>query len=132
MTELSPATSRQVSSWLLGGRTGASSKAMARHLAGLGDGGRDHPSDAADFERCLGLLDAAPALRGLLPRMSGLRPQWAGLVARWDEIEVFVRRGDTGSLRDAYRLMREILDPLDDADPSVVRLGGGVSISFGR
>lgn len=120
-------TERQVLNWALAGRTGASSKCMAAHLMGL-DSDKSYPSDTGDFKRCLGLLDAAPALRTRLHQMSKVSKQWAALVDNWGEIERRVRADD----KTAYDLMKSVLNPIEDADPNIFRVGPGATIHFGR
>lgn len=118
----------RVLGWMATGRVGASSTCMARHLTGQAHDGF-HPRDSADFGRCLGLLDAVPELRSRLSDMAAVSPYWTALVEHWDEIERRVREEDG-----ADTVMRSLLDPIEDADPAVVRLGNGITItmSFGR
>jgi hypothetical protein len=83
-------TQSAVVEWLANGHTGLSSEAMAFYL-GFGiirkGEGRFHPHDPSDFNRCLGLLRAAPGLRKKLPEMAKLSKQWRRLVGAWDRIE---------------------------------------------
>lgn len=83
-------TQSAIVEWLANGHTGLSSEAMAFYL-GFGikrkKDGRFHPHDPSDFNRCLGLLRAAPGLRKKLPAMAKLSKQWKRLVAAWDQIE---------------------------------------------
>lgn len=114
-------TEAAVLGWLANGETGLSSKAMAFYL-GFGlkrvEDGRAHPHDPADFNRCLGLLRAAPALRKKLPEMAKLSKEWKRLVAAWDRIEaVFVAEvgpdwSKNRSVRatQTYDLMKEVLE----------------------
>lgn len=80
---------KNVLEWLANGDTGGSSETMAFWIAFdvLKNGGDNYPHDPDDFNRCLGLLDAAPDMRSHLHKMAGLSEQWAALVARWDEVE---------------------------------------------
>jgi hypothetical protein len=74
--------------WLANGEKGASSLTMAMYLGfGVMKDDACHPLDPADFDRCLRLLAAVPALREGLTRMADVSPEWAALVARWDEVE---------------------------------------------
>jgi len=103
----------KVLKWLLGGRVGASSKAMAQHLCGFPCGG-DWPYDPDDFSRCLMFLDAVPEARAELPRMAEVNRYWAALVARWDEIETTFRSETITphvwfAAPKTLRLMREVL-----------------------
>ena len=73
--------------WLMGGRVGMSSKAMAGVIFGVPGGGTSHPHDPADFNRCLLFLRDVPEAIPLLHLCSRLSPQWSSLIARWDEVE---------------------------------------------
>lgn len=83
-------TQLAVVSWLANGDCGLSSEAMAYYL-GFGikkkEDGAFHPRDPGDFNRCLGLLRAAPALRKKLHKMAKLSKQWKRLVMAWAVIE---------------------------------------------
>lgn len=83
-------TQAAIVGWLANGQTGLSSEAMAFYL-GFGiirnEDGRFHPRDPGDFNRCLGLLNAAPSLRRKLPEMAKLSKEWKRLVKDWDRIE---------------------------------------------
>lgn len=99
-------TQTAIIEWLANGRTGLSSEAMAFYL-GFGiirkEDGRFHPHDPSDFNRCLGLLRAAPGLRARLPEMAKLSKSWKRLVAAWDEIEAafLAEVGDTWTRKGA-------------------------------
>lgn len=76
--------------WLACGRRGISSNTMFTVMTGvdaLGGWEKSHPYDLYDFDRCVALLDAVPALRPRLPLMAGVSRAWAALVHQWDEIE---------------------------------------------
>ncbi|MCH7650673.1 MAG: hypothetical protein IIA63_05870 [Nitrospinae bacterium] len=111
--------------WSLGKGVGASSECMAAHLTGR-QHDKAHPSDVSDFKRCLGLLDAVPELRPRLRKMKEVSKQWAALIINWGTIEKIVLAGEPG----AYKFIRSILDPIDDADPNTIRLSGGTIICF--
>ena len=105
--------------WLLSGRVGLSSKAMAAHLCGFPCEG-DYPIDPDDFNRCVMLLDAVPEARALLPKMAEVNRYWAALVSRWDEIEAAFRDERRGpgvfySAPKTYKLMTEIINKADKA-----------------
>jgi hypothetical protein len=78
-------TQTAIVGWLANGRTGLSSEAMAFYL-GFGlirkEDGRFHPHDPSDFNRCLGLLRAAPGLRKKLPEMAKLSKAQEGCQTR--------------------------------------------------
>lgn len=102
--------------WLANGETGISSETLAFKLAfNVRKRGGSHPHDPSDFNRCLQLLGAAPALKPLIGRMAKVSPHWAKLVARWDEIEaVFVAEVGENWARGrrtekTYALMKEVL-----------------------
>lgn len=124
--------------WLGGNDTGASSKVLA--LTALGampaDAKHSYPRDGADFGRCYRLLEQAPEAKHALALLAASGgPYWAALVARWEDIgtsylaEMALPRGERGK---TYDLMRTLLDPIEAADSSVIRLGEGVSVRFGR
>lgn len=121
--------------WLSGSDTGQSSKAIA--YAALGgdpsDGANRYPSDGSDFGRCHRLLALAPEARtGLTALTTFGGPCWAALGARWDEIAA-VYEADLSAKTDAtYELMKAILRPIEDKDRNIIRMGGGVSVRFGR
>ena len=114
-------TQTAIVEWLANGRTGLSSEAMAFYL-GFGiirkEDGRFHPHDPSDFNRCLGLLRAAPGLRKKLPEMAKLSKQWKRLVAAWEQIEAeFLRevgpdwsKNPSVSAIETNRLMKAVLE----------------------
>lgn len=69
------------------GDTGLSSECMAANLCGLPCRRIYAPTDPADFNRCLGLLDYAPELRVILHRMRDVSAEWEALVDNWDRVE---------------------------------------------
>ena len=109
----------KVLKWLLNGRVGLSSKAMAAHLCGFPCEG-DYPIDPDDFNRCVMFLDAVPEARALLPKMAEVNRYWAAFVARWSEIEAAfrdeqIRPGVFYSAPKTYKLMTEIINKADKA-----------------
>jgi len=109
----------KVLKWLLNGRVGLSSKAMAAHLCGFPCEG-DYPIDPDDFNRCVMFLDAVPEARALLPKMAEVNRYWAALVlptprsaaALRDEQ---IRPGVFYSAPKTYKLMTEIINKADKA-----------------
>lgn len=76
--------------WLISGRHGVSSLAIAGRLTGASikdDGFQNHPSDPADFRRCILLLKAVPEWRGRIREMGVVSDVWERLVLKWDELE---------------------------------------------
>lgn len=81
--------------WLVAGRVGLSSKAMAAVALGVDyqPHAADYPHDSGDFGRCLALLDAAPEVREAFPEIAKLSPTWAWFIANWSELEALYREG---------------------------------------
>jgi len=100
--------------WFINGRVGLSSKAMATCVMDI-EGGRDHPYDPDDLNRCLLFLDAVPEARQHLDKIAKLSTQWGMLIERWDEIEkcfideVGFNWCKAKSAPKTYRLMSSIL-----------------------
>lgn len=119
----------KVLDWFVSGETGRSSETMAARLTGRTPPGHpfNHPSDGGDLGRCLKLLDAVPELRERLPDMADVSPYWAALVERWDDLETAYHTKGA----DVYALMCSVLDPVEEKDRRVVRLGPNVRLSFG-
>lgn len=107
--------------WALG-RTGLSSKCIARHMMGLDTDGA-YPVDGADFVRCETLLTAVPELRQRLPEMAKVNRYWAALVPRWDEI---------ATAKNQHDVIQSIIRPIHGSDPNHISLGGGISVTIGR
>lgn len=79
---------RKIVKWLASDETGISSETMAFWLGwSVRRSHPDHPYDPADFNRCLGLLAAVPALREELWRMRKISVAWTRLVRDWAKIE---------------------------------------------
>lgn len=82
--------------WLLNANTGMSSKCLMATLlnngpvAGKAWETNFHPHDPADFERCVGLLNAVPEFRARLGQMKAVSKHWAVLVDHWDVIETLL------------------------------------------
>lgn len=88
---------------------------------------RSYPSDGDDLGRCLRLLDLMPEWKPRMVEMTAVSPYWAALVKHWDELAA--RHAQN---RQVYARMQQLLNPIEDADPNVVRLGKGVTVRFGR
>lgn len=74
--------------WFATGSVGASSRAIAQKMMGLGDTPeRSHPHDPDDLNRCLLLLEAVPEIRDHMAKVAEISETWAKLVKRWDELE---------------------------------------------
>lgn len=109
--------------WLSGGNVGTSSKSIMLWLSGRGvdkTWGPSTPSDAGDFARCLGLLEAIPEWRSRMPEMAGAGGLWPTFAKRWAEIEAVFMEESGGAIwpKDGawpdfsrtYALMREVHD----------------------
>lgn len=106
--------------WLKSDQVGLSSLRMAQVLAPwaslpeprhkLADKThRAFPCDPADFERCLILLRAEPALVPHLPVMAAEHPVWAAYVARWAEMsKVLEEELQSGQAPRLFRIMEQI------------------------
>ncbi len=97
-----------------------SAKCIVMHLTGNKSDG-SYPHDGGDFGRCEALLDRFPELRVRMWEMATVNKYWAALAPRWEEIR---------AAKDQYKTIQSIVRPIQDADPKVSRLGGGISISF--
>lgn len=91
---------------------------MAFWLAfGIKRGWPSAPSDPADLDRCLRLLDKVPEMRPHLHKMADLSSNWKKLIEKWDEIErshldeVGLGWTKGKSAPKTYRLMKVVLDP---------------------
>jgi hypothetical protein len=125
--------SEAILEWLGGSGVGSSSKVIA--LTALGAMPKNahwsYPHDGADFGRCHRLLELAPVAKGALATLAESGgPYWKALVARWPELTASYTK-EPASHSDIYQLMRSILDPIEKADRSVVRVGPGVTMRFG-
>jgi hypothetical protein len=122
----------RAAAWIVGRDTGSSSKALWAVMMGV-DGGGAYPSDGGDLGRCLRLLEAVPEWRARLPEMAAKNDYWGALVKHWDELEALHAKAvDRDDYKPLYGRMKQILDPIADRDPRVIRLGGGASVRFGR
>ncbi len=104
--------------WLLTGKVGASSRAMACCFANIDAGERCHPYDPDDLSRCIKFLDAVPEARSQMDKLRSISVQWEKLVDRWDELEETYRRELAIDRRSrkrnghpTYSLMQDILNP---------------------
>lgn len=78
---------RNVLKWMLkGDGVGMSAQAMAGAAVCM-RGGRSHPYDPSDFNRCLKLIKKVPEVKLCFASVATLSPQWKALIDRWDEVE---------------------------------------------
>lgn len=106
----------RANAWVVGERTGMSSKAIWAHMMGAGEPrwGWSNPHDPDDLSRCLRLLEQIPEWQARLPEMAKRSKQWAGLVRHWDAIVQSFKaefggepyRTDTGA---TYELMKKAM-----------------------
>jgi hypothetical protein len=108
--------------WFSTGEVGLSSAAMATRIAGISGGGKNHPHDPDDLNRCLLFLAAVPEARQHMDKLRSLSPVWSRLVDRWDEIEdMFLdevgfgweQRGKPAT--ETYRLMLAVIEQKEPA-----------------
>ena len=79
---------KQILTWFANGKTGSSSEAMALCAAGVKAKPRrdEHPYDAADFNRCLLLVNAVPSVLDAFPRIAKLSKEWRAITDHWEEL----------------------------------------------
>lgn len=112
--------------WAATGKAGTSSRAIMGVMTGAPpDNGYCYPHDDRDLGRCLGLLAAVPEWRGRMDEMRAVGPEWSALVDHWDELVELHRAGG------AYKRMQEILSPIEDKRPGLVKLGDGMALYTG-
>ncbi len=80
---------RSVLEWLANGQTGMSSEAMAFTAVGVERESYPTwpPSDPADFNRCMLMLERLPFVRDHFGAIASLSPEWRGVIKNWDDIE---------------------------------------------
>ena len=79
----------KIGRWLLMGKTGISSKAMARAVLGECQEWtcHNHPCDPDDLNRCLILVADVPEMRDHFHKIAALSTVWARLIDNWDRLE---------------------------------------------
>ena len=126
---------KALSAWFMGDDTGSSSKSLAREYAGEGPEatwGIGYPSDPADLGRCLRLIERIPGVRAAVDTLAVKSRYWKVLAPEWDRLAaLYASETDAGRPK-TYAAMRKLLDAAVDADPRAVRLGNGITMSFGR
>lgn len=120
---------QRANQWIAGRDTGASSKALWAVMMGSKPERHAYPSDGGDLGRCMRLLDAVPEWKPRIGEMAAISPYWAALVAEWPKLERLHAADDHKA---TYAAMKAILNPIEDKDPGIIRLGGGMSMRFGR
>lgn len=107
--------------WLLSDDTGASSKAIASHMA-LGKSDGSFPWDPSDIGRCFRLLEAVPEWKGRIEEMGVYSKIWALLADQWQEIyncmesEVGIDWRKGRSAPKTYELMKRVMDGISDSE----------------
>jgi len=108
---------KKILKWFATKNTGVSSKAMAFAAVGIenkGNFANCTPSDPADFNRCLVLIDSVPEIKEKFSDIAKLSQEWAVVISRWDELEkIFIDEvgfdwSKEGSATKTYELMKEI------------------------
>jgi hypothetical protein len=121
-----------VGTWLRSDGTGLSSLTMAWHLSPgyrsmidvkLQRTGplapKNYPLDPDDFNRCVGLLKAAPELRAYLADMGAVSPVWQALVENWQRLEDMLEAviaADAKAAPSLYAEMQNIIGPIAHPD----------------
>lgn len=111
----------KVLNWLANGKTGVSSKCMAYTACGVEPKDNWTPSDPADLNRCLLLLEQVPEIRAHFPAIREVSERWSWIIDAWDELEAsFIDEvGRNWSKSDSapktYALMKRILQ--EDSTP---------------
>lgn len=72
--------------WIATGRVGASSKAMAMAACDMPTDGA-YPSDPADLNRCLLMLEAVPEARQQFAKVAAISRPWANFIENWEKLE---------------------------------------------
>lgn len=128
---------QRAAQWMAGDDTGASSKAICAHMLGaVNVDPAAYPHDGDDLGRCLRLLALVPEWTPRIGEMAQRGPYWAALVPRWAELTALLAEETGpgferyGRAPRTYKLMQEILKPVEDADPKLVRIGKGLSVRF--
>lgn len=129
--------SQQAQEWLLAGEHGVSSCSIFWRLTGVKprllreDRRYGHPHDPDDLRRCMLLLDQVPEFRDRIGEMRGASASWDVLVDAWDDLCASLeaeipawRDPPRGSAaRKTYRAMRDLLDPVREAEMERARHG---------
>jgi uncharacterized protein (UPF0335 family) len=103
--------------------TGASACSIYAHLVGGIRQEGSYPHNADDWGRCERFLTKA-VLHPQLHRMAEVNAYWKALVERWDEIAACDDSGKT-------KLIKEIVRPIQKADPHHVSMGPNASMTVG-
>jgi hypothetical protein len=124
---------QRAAQWVASRDTGLSSMCLWATMMGVKPRDISHPRDGADLGRCVRLLEAIPEWRVRLGEMASVSPYWAALVPEWDRLaEILAQEtAGTGIKGSTYKAMRELFDPIEAQDRSIIRLGNGDAMSFG-
>jgi sigma54-dependent transcription regulator len=77
--------------WYVSGEKGISSETMAATALGKKHGLGYAPSDPADLNRCIKLVDTAPEVKDAFPKIAALSEQWKAVIDNWDKLrEMFI------------------------------------------
>ena len=119
--------------WIVGDDTGLSSKAIWAVMMGAKPRPHSYPSDGADLGRCMRLLELIPEWKPRMVEMQAVSPYWKALVPEWDRLVGILKAELAGGKKGStYEAMKAILNPVEDRDRSVIRMGNGVTMRFGR
>lgn len=104
--------------WIAGDDSGASSEAIALHMAGMKPRRKyvAHPHDPDDLGRCLRLLRQVPSWACRIGEMAAYSPEWAALCDEWgslaammqEEVGIDWDKGDRAPI--TYAAMRAAID----------------------
>lgn len=80
---------KRILKWLSGENTGISSETLAFAVCGIKKQWNGTPSDPADFNRCLLLIEQIPEIKSKIQKVVEMYPssKWGVLVENWDALE---------------------------------------------
>lgn len=105
---------KQVATWLSFRNYGVSSMVMLCKSQGENYGDASHPSDPADFNRCLELVKHCPFVREAFEDIKKISREWKTTIDNWHKIEIsFIQEAGSNwhksrSAPKTYELMKKL------------------------